>query len=249
MSTDLRVGFKERHRKHLHEAIDMVPPPTKKACPEKAREKPGREVNPTSGGASGGTAPVELVLDQIDTLTSAPPPSWDEMMEMLKCVSCFTDVEPPSTKMSDFFPFTKRVSVNLSGDTLVFVLAQLHFRIMHTSLVGSNPVSVVSSSWWLVFTSWSVSAHLLFERLEVAEAMRAFISHRMGGAVAEGTEALKLAEGEREAIHVEAERLKKEDGVVEAKIKWAKQENSQLKKEMEELRAGFTAQKKEMEEL
>ena len=46
MSTDLRVGFKERHRKRLHEAIDMVPPPTKKACPEKAREKPGREVPP-----------------------------------------------------------------------------------------------------------------------------------------------------------------------------------------------------------
>lgn len=36
MSTDLRVGFKERHRKRLHEAIDMVPPPAKKACPEKA---------------------------------------------------------------------------------------------------------------------------------------------------------------------------------------------------------------------
>ena len=90
MSTDLRVGFKERHRKHLHEAIDMIPPPTKKACLEKAREKPGKEVppmlvplldtvgpnsvptakkevSPTLGGASDGTTPVEVVLDQKDT--------------------------------------------------------------------------------------------------------------------------------------------------------------------------------------
>ena len=70
-------------------------------------------------------------------------------MEMLNKVSCFTDAELPSTKMSDFFPLTKRVTVNLGGDPLVFVLAQLPFRIMHTSLVGTNPVFVVSFSWWL----------------------------------------------------------------------------------------------------
>lgn len=46
-SNDLRVGFKERHYKRLYEAIDMVPPPTKKACPEKAREEPWREVSST----------------------------------------------------------------------------------------------------------------------------------------------------------------------------------------------------------
>ena len=51
------------------------------------------------------------------------------------------------------------------------------------------------------------------------------------------------------AICAEAERLKKEDGVVEAKIKGDEQENSQLKKEMEELQVGFAAKKKEMEEL
>lgn len=31
MSTDLRADFKERHRKHLYETIDVVPPPAKKA--------------------------------------------------------------------------------------------------------------------------------------------------------------------------------------------------------------------------
>ena len=32
---DLRTGFLERHRKRLHEAIDIVPPPAKRACPKK----------------------------------------------------------------------------------------------------------------------------------------------------------------------------------------------------------------------
>ena len=42
-------------------------------------------------------------------------------MEMLKHVSCFTDAEPPSTKISDFFPLTKRISMNLGGDPPTFV--------------------------------------------------------------------------------------------------------------------------------
>lgn len=43
MSTDLRVSFKERHRKRLYKAIDMVLPPVKKGCLEKVREEIGRE--------------------------------------------------------------------------------------------------------------------------------------------------------------------------------------------------------------
>ncbi|KAL6312552.1 hypothetical protein AAG906_029548 [Vitis piasezkii] len=213
MSADLRANFKERHRKRLHEAIDMVLPPAKKACP-KGLER----VGPTLGGASGGAAPVEEVLDQKDTHASVFPPSWDEMMDILKHVPCFTDAKPPSTKMSDFFPLTKQISVNLGGNLPVFTVEVvtssilLLFRIMHTSLAGTNPISIISSSWW-------------------------------------GVEALKLAKGEREAIHIEADKLKKKSGVVEAKLKGIEQEISQLKKEIEELRARFTTQKKEMEEL
>lgn len=48
-------------------------------------------------------------------------------MEMLKCVSCFTNVEAPFTKMLDFFPLTKRISVNMGGDPPFFVLARLLF--------------------------------------------------------------------------------------------------------------------------
>ena len=46
---------------------------------------------------------------------------------MLKGVPCFMDVEAPSTKMSDFFPLTKRVSVNMRGDPPTFVSARLPF--------------------------------------------------------------------------------------------------------------------------
>lgn len=55
--------------------------------------------------------------------------------------------------------------------------------------------------------------------------------------------------GEREAIRVETNKLRKEAGIAEAKLTGVEQENSQLKKEMEELRAGFAALKKEIEQL
>lgn len=55
-------------------------------------------------------------------------------MEILKHVSCFMDSESPPTKMYDFFPLTKRISVNLGGDPLSFVSVRLSFR---------NPESVV----------------------------------------------------------------------------------------------------------
>ena len=54
---------------------------------------------------------------------------------MLKGVSCFTDAEAPSTKMSDFFLLTKWVFVNMGGNPSTFVKARLHF---------STPESTVS---------------------------------------------------------------------------------------------------------
>ena len=79
----------------------------------------------------------------------------------------------------------------------------------------------------------------LFKRLEVAKAMRAFISHYPGDieemrsklervetdftvtqkAVANETEMLRLAEGENGTIRAEADRLKKERKAIDAKYK------------------------------
>ncbi|RVW44261.1 hypothetical protein CK203_099618 [Vitis vinifera] len=119
---DLRTGFLERHRKQLHEAIDIVPLPAKRACLEKAQEDPvgappsimphSDEVEEEARGTEAGqdAAVAEGVPDEKGNPAPAAPPTWKEMMEMLKRVSCFTDVEAPSTKMSDFFPLTKRIS-------------------------------------------------------------------------------------------------------------------------------------------
>ena len=127
---DLIAEFKEKHHKRLYEAIDMVPPPAKKACLEMAQEKPTRGAPPmvvpqsnvagpssapttekeaglTTGEAPGDAAPVERVSDEKDSPVPVPvtPPSWDEMMEMLlKHVSCFTDSEAPYKKSQTSFP-------------------------------------------------------------------------------------------------------------------------------------------------
>lgn len=121
----------------------MVAPPAKRSCLKEVHEEPiinasptsiphpdaagssnapavassvRMETCPTQDGAPDGPAPVEEDLDQKDALSSVPPPIWEEMMQMLRRVPCFTNTELLSTKMSDFFPFTKWVSVSLVGD-------------------------------------------------------------------------------------------------------------------------------------
>ncbi|RVW91808.1 hypothetical protein CK203_045906 [Vitis vinifera] len=190
MATDLRVGFKERHRKCLHEAIEVAAPQPKE--------------------------PIQRL---------------DDIMEMLRRVPCFTDAESPSTKMSDFFPLTKRISVNLGGEPLV----------------SSQPDSFSArpSSPYPVFSNCKIARckrlrkwvcnmvrqrALLFEWLEVAKAMWTFISHRMSigeelrakleraesnlvvaqKAAMDGAEALKLAEEKKEAIRTKVDKLREE---------------------------------------
>lgn len=130
MSIDLRVGFKEGHRKRLYESIEVVTPPPKRSCPKKFREEPMRNDSTTPmppsdvarsssvaaamkeaclapAGAPGDSTSVEEDLDQKDVPASVPLPSWEEILEMLSQVPCFTYVKLPSTKMSNFFPLTK----------------------------------------------------------------------------------------------------------------------------------------------
>lgn len=72
-------------------------------------------------------AVVEGAPNEKDSPAPTALPSWEEMMEMLKRVSCFTNAEAPSTKMSDFFPLTKWISVNMGGDPPTFTSARLPF--------------------------------------------------------------------------------------------------------------------------
>lgn len=86
MTTDLRASCKERHRKRLHEAIEVVTLPTKIAYPNGVQEEPIRdihpmptlpsdavgpssvltaekEIGPAQNGALGCAVPVKEVLD------------------------------------------------------------------------------------------------------------------------------------------------------------------------------------------
>lgn len=78
-------------------------------------------------GTGSDTAPADGVLDEKGSPSLIVPPSWEEMMEMLKHVPCFTDAEAPYTKMLDFFPFTKWISVNMGDNLLSFISARLSF--------------------------------------------------------------------------------------------------------------------------
>ena len=109
----------------------------------------------------------------------------------------------------------------------------------------------------------------LFKRLEVAEAMRAFISHHLGGieelrsqlekaeaelaaaqkAMADGAKQLSRTEEEKGVVRAKADTLKKENEALEGQVNEVGQENLQLKKEMDELRASLAAQKKETKTL
>ena len=63
---ELRAGFKERHHKRLYEAIDMVPPPTKKVCPERVQEEPTRRAHPMTMPQPDVVGPSTVVMAQPD---------------------------------------------------------------------------------------------------------------------------------------------------------------------------------------
>lgn len=97
--------------------------------------------------------------------------------------------------------------------------------------------------------------------------MRAFITQRIGGseelraklewvesnlvavqkAIADGVKVVKLVERERETARVEVDQLREKGKVAQAKCKVVEHENNLLKKELEKLRVGLAAQKKEQE--
>lgn len=57
--------------------------------------------------------PIDDDLEKNEATTPPRALNWEEMVEMLKQIPHFTEVEPFSTKMSDFFSLMKWISVNL----------------------------------------------------------------------------------------------------------------------------------------
>nr|CAN72789.1 hypothetical protein VITISV_025818 [Vitis vinifera] len=173
---DLRTRFLERHRKWLHEAIDIVPPPAKRACPEKAQEDPAGGASLSNVLHSDEAGPSTVAAIQPDVATPSNAPTAEEEAHGTKAGQ---DVAVAREL------WMRRVSVNMGGDPPTFVSAWLPF---------GTPESVVSciqhlQEWMVPKTAevvvvgirYMMRTHAqLFKRLEVAEAMRAFISHHPG---------------------------------------------------------------------
>nr|CAN67634.1 hypothetical protein VITISV_031865 [Vitis vinifera] len=185
---------------------------------------------PQSDEASPSAAITERAPNEKGSPTLAVSPSWEELMEMLKGVSCFMDAEAPSMKMFDFFPLIKRVSVNMGGDPPNFVSAWLPFCTLESAVSCIQHLQ----EWTMLETVEVVEVGIrymmrtraqLFKRLEVAKAMRAFISHHSSDieemrsklervevdlavaqkAIANGAEMLKLAEEEKRGIRTKTD--------------------------------------------
>ena len=63
---DLKTGFLERHRERLYEAIDIVPPPTKKVCSERAQEDLAEGAPPSTMPQQDKVGPSAAVATQPD---------------------------------------------------------------------------------------------------------------------------------------------------------------------------------------
>lgn len=148
MAVNLRASFKERQHKCLSESIVVATLLAKRPCSKETREAPApdtplmlisltdvagpnnvlvakspirKDTCPTQYGAPTGPDPTDDDLDKKDATAPLRSPNWEEMAKMLKQVPYFTEVEPPSTKMSNFFSLTKQISMNLDGNPLIFV--------------------------------------------------------------------------------------------------------------------------------
>ena len=84
MATNLRVDFKERHHKRLHEAIEVVSCPAKRTCLEGVQGEPMKDVFPmlvppsnAAGSSSVSTTRKETYLAQDGTPGDSAPVDED----------------------------------------------------------------------------------------------------------------------------------------------------------------------------
>ena len=63
---DLRTGFLEKHRKRLNKAIDIVPPPAKRVCPERTEEDSATKAPLSTIPQSNEAGPSTVAATQLD---------------------------------------------------------------------------------------------------------------------------------------------------------------------------------------
>ncbi|KAL6349755.1 hypothetical protein AAG906_001642 [Vitis piasezkii] len=139
-------------------------------------------------------------------------PDEHHTTELLKQVPCFTEPEPRSTNMNDFFSLTNQFFVKMAGDPPIIVVPHLPHGTPESVLSRIKPIQ----------------DHTAVKTAEVKT-------------VADGAMLLKEVEEEREVAKTEACWVKEEKEVVEAKCKDAKKKLKELwarfateKKELED---------------
>lgn len=137
MASRLKVGFKERHRKCLSEALPTTPLPAKKSHPKAPREElaleaPIVEVPHTNAVGSGQElvviSSVEDACPTEDGISTGilcgnanegdaldNPSSWKDIAALLKRVPYFTAPKPSTSGVQAFFPYFRRQIVKLPG--------------------------------------------------------------------------------------------------------------------------------------
>lgn len=97
-------------------------------------QDPDSAVPVPPGPTSADPTPAPKEKDRKNTPPCEDPLTWEKMKEMLDRTPCFTDPEPPLTKMSNFCPPTVPFWANMRGDLLVFVKARLLFSTLKSAI-------------------------------------------------------------------------------------------------------------------
>ncbi|RVX18164.1 hypothetical protein CK203_003920 [Vitis vinifera] len=244
MASRLKVGFKERHRKCLSEALPTTPLPAKKSHPKAPREELALEAPivedacPTEDGISTGipcgNANEGNALDN--------PSSWKDIAALLKRVPYFTAPKPSTSGVHAFFPYFRRQIVKLPGGVFDVVCPSY----------GTREFVL---QWVTAIHNLMRQQSLLLKWLEVAESMQVFLTQQIDNseelcaqlvgvenelttvwkAIADTEKLQKELKEEMQVANAEACRMGEENEAAKAKCKDAEQERDQLKKELEEL--------------
>nr|CAN68572.1 hypothetical protein VITISV_023885 [Vitis vinifera] len=196
----LKVNFKERHHKHLFEALLVAPLPAKKSHPEAPREESapcvpidvvgfGQELvvilsiedtcrteDATSSATLGGIA------NEKETLVNLS--SWEDIVTLLKSVPCFTTLEPQASGVNAFFSMTRCHFVELLDEPCLASVVRPSHGTPKSVLRCTYPMQKYTTKETTkvgvaVIHNLMRQRSSLLKRLEVAESMLAFLTRQI----------------------------------------------------------------------
>ena len=144
MTSNLKVGFRERQCKRLSESIAINPSHSKKARPTLSLDSLSKPTLPNTAAivASGSDEKLSSIGDipyhemrkpfiisgsvSEDSFECPNPsphhpksiyiPSWEEVFKVMRRILSFTEMEPPVQDMEVLFPATQRIQIEVDED-------------------------------------------------------------------------------------------------------------------------------------